>query len=426
MREVLLEILRNSEADDYEVTEIETTGWEFYFIRHLLDQNRAKKVTHLYVKVYKNHDGALGFASQEVPAGSTREEIEKIVSDLVYQASLVKNMPYELHEVKETEDIEIEVSGVREESEKFIRAFKEASETETEYLNSYEIFYNVSKKRFITSRGIDITETYPSSTLDVVINARNDEHEIELYRFYELGACDQEYIQKEIANTLKYGKDRLVTGPTPKLGVFPVVFSTDAALRIYDYFLSGLNTALVFRKMSSFEIGKEIAEDVLGDKVTIETKRVLPNSSENFRYDSEGGVVKDMVLLKDNVPQSYWGGRMFSEYMGVKDSFSVTNYIVSGGTKTEEELRSGNYLEIVEFSDFQVDDITGDIFGEIRLAYYHDGDKVIPVSGGSVSGDLREALKEMYMSVNSRQYNNAVIPAVTRLEKVTIAGVGEE
>jgi PmbA protein len=69
--------------------------------------------------------------------------------------------------------------------------------------------------------------------------------------------------------------------------------------------------------------------------------------------------------------------------------------------------------------------MTGDIFGEIRLGYLHDGDKVTPVSGGSVSGSMRDFVKQMYLSRESVQYNNMKIPAVTLLKNVTVTGVGE-
>ena len=425
MLETVLDVLKNSAADDYEVTQSVTTGWEFYFIRHDLDQNRAKKVEHIRVKVYKKVDDGrfLGFASGEVPVDSSEEEIKKYIDGLIYQASLVKNRPYELCAPKDAEAIDVSVPEAKEDAARFLKTFASVEETESEYLNSYEIFYNITRRRFITSRGIDITEVYPSSALDVVVNAKNEEHEIELYRYYTLGSCDEEYIRGEIEDTLRYGRDRLVTKPTPKLGECPVLFSTDAAIEIYNYFLDNLDTAYVYRKMSSFEPGKPISEDIRGDKVTLEARRVLPNSSENFAYDRDGAPIRDLVLMKDSIPEAYWGSRMFSQYMGLEDSFSVSNWVISGGTKSEEELRSGTYLEIVEFSDFQVDSITGDIFGEIRLAYYHDGDTITPVSGGSVSGDLKEALKEMHMSVNTRRYNNVEIPSVTRLEKVTVTGI---
>ena len=46
------------------------------------------------------------------------------------------------------------------------------------------------------------------------------------------------------------------------------------------------------------------------------------------------------------------------------------------------------------------------------------------VSGGSVSGNLRELLGELYLSGESAQYDNWSIPAVTKLRGVTVAGVG--
>ena len=95
---------------------------------------------------------------------------------------------------------------------------------------------------------------------------------------------------------------------------------------------------------------------------------------------------------------------------------------VEGGELSEEELRSGNYLEAVEFSDFNVDPLTGDFAGEIRLAYWHDGEKVTPVSGGSVSGSLPELIKNVRLSKELKQYNNYLVPSVTRIENVTISG----
>ena len=129
-----------------------------------------------------------------------------------------------------------------------------------------------------------------------------------------------------------------------------------------------------------------------------------------------------MYIIKDNVPENFWGDCQFRHYLGVKDSFIVGNFATEAGSSTEAELRSGKYLEPVEFSDFSVDHITGDIAGEIRLAYLHDGDTVTAVSGGSVSGNLNELMKNVKLSKELKQYNNLLIPSVVKLENVTISG----
>lgn len=421
-----IDILKNCGADAWEAVQTRTKGWEFYFIGHKLDQNRAKNVEHITLKVYKLSEDrkSLGFASAKVAPTESEDSLKKTAADLVYQAGLVKNKPYKLNTPKPFEPLKAELKPLEEEAAAFIRTMNSISETDTEYLNSFEIFTNQVERRLVNSEGVDVTEVYPTSMLDVVVNARKDDHEIELYRLYHAGSCDPAKIRHDIEELLQYGKDRLITGPTPHLGKVPAVFSTDAALRIYGYFLENLNAAYLVRGVSSFGIGKPIAPEISGDKITLESVRVLPGSPENFACDAEGAPIRDAVLIRDSVPQKFIGSRMFSQYLGLEDSFAVSNWKVSGGTMSADEIRSGEFLEIVEFSDFQVDSMTGDIFGEIRLAYYHDRmGNVTPVSGGSVSGSMLDNIGCMRMSKETRIYSNAEIPAVTRLENITVAGV---
>ena len=435
----IIEMLKASGADAWEIIDTKTKGWEFYFIRHHLDQNRAKDVEHILVKVYKLHGGDpaegaeaaaaqyMGVASTEFSPTDSPEEMKKAIDSLVYKASLVNNPPYRLNTPKTAVPLENPLRPLSEEAADFIGTMNRIAETDTEDLNSYEIFTNAVERRLVNSEGIDITERYPSSMVEVVINARKDGHEIELYRLYDQGSCDSDGLKRDVDELLQFGKDRLRTKPTPALGEAPVVFSTDAAVQIYAYFLDNLNTAYQVRHLSPFVIGSPIAEEIRGDRITLESVRVLPGSPENFAYDGEGAPIRDAVLIEDSVPKEFVGGRMFSQYMGLEDAFSVSNWRVRGGAKSADELRTGRFLEIVEFSDFQVDSMTGDIFGEIRLGYFHDGEgNVTPVSGGSVSGNMADNVPGMYLSRETRRYSCAEIPSVTRLEKISIAGAAKD
>lgn len=436
--EILKKLLDASAADDYEIEEIIESGWEFYFIKHRLDQNRAKDVTSLQVKVYKRlEDGKfLGSAIGTIPPTATEEEMKKLIDDLVYQAGLVKNPYYELNGLEEakgadTSNKEASDIDVQKISKDFIETFAAIPETDTEYLNSYEIFVSKKEKHFVNSRGIDIKMTYPVSLIEVVTNARKDSeradegghNEIELYRLYNRGTCDKEALTKDVTELLTMGKDRLDAVPTPHVKKAPLILSTQDAAVVFDYFFNRMNALYKYQGFSDWEIGKPIAEDVKGDQITLTALPVLPNSSRNFLFDEEGAAVKERVIIKENVPESYFGLRQFSQYLGLTDSSMVYNYRVEGGSKTAEELRTGPYLEVVEFSGFDCDPITGDIGGEIRLGYYHDGDKVTKVTGGSVSGSMREFVKELYLSKELRQYNDTLIPAVVRLEGATVAGI---
>ena len=44
MLEMIVKLLKESGVHAWELTDEKTEGWEFYFIRHALDQNRLKRV----------------------------------------------------------------------------------------------------------------------------------------------------------------------------------------------------------------------------------------------------------------------------------------------------------------------------------------------------------------------------------------------
>jgi PmbA protein len=421
MTDKIIELLKNSGADAWEVTDKCTEGWEFYFIKHQLDQNRVRDVEHIVVTVHRKlEDGKLlGSASQEIAPTASEAEAKKIIDNLFERASYVKNPYYELN--KKTVESDIKSFDPEQMARDFIEAMQQVPETSGEDINSYEIFAESCKRRYVNSEGIDVTVCYPSSTVEVVVNARNEEHEIELYRLYTAGTCDKENLVKEISNTLKYGKDRLVAQPTPSVGKAAVLFPTQDSTQIFKWFAIKMNAAMKYRGISNFEIGKPVVEGAVGDTITITAVKELPNSSKNTPVDSEGAQVRDMDIIRENVPVSFWGDAQFRYYLGV-DAFIASNFKAEGGKLSESEIRTGTYLEPVEFSDFSVDMVTGDIAGEIRLAYWHDGEKVTPVTGGSVSGNLAELVKNIKLSKELRQYDTCLIPSVTKLEGVTVTG----
>ena len=366
MKDFILELLAESAADGWTVSDETNEGWEFYFIRHKLDQNRIRHTEHITLTIYKKSDDGkyLGKASAKLAPTADIQETRNLIESLVREAALVKNPVYELtlpaKAALEAQEAEVDVSKI---AGDFICTMKDLAETDGEDINSYEIFVDQVKCRFVSSTGIDIVYTYPVSSIEVIVNARKDDHEIELYRMFKSGTCDREGLRDEISRAMQYGKDKLRAEKTPSLGTCDVVLSTDAALEVYDYFVARMSCDMKYMGISDWEIGKEVAEGAVGDKVTVEARRWLPNSSANAPYDAEGAPRRDMRIIDDGTAVNRYGSRQFSQYLGISDSFIPGNFAVSGGKKKAEEIRTGRYLEIVEFSDFQVSSLNGDIFG---------------------------------------------------------------
>ncbi len=423
MLSLIQEKIKALGCEVWELTEKTERGWEFYFIRHELDQNRITDVKTYGVTLYRAlPDGFLGSASGEISPGATDQEIEKTVSDIYFQASLVKNPAYRLND-KAVVTPELREVDTAEIAKNFITAMQEVRETRTEDINSYEIFVKEITRHYLNSNGVEYTVRYPSSMIEVVVNARTEDHEIELYRMYRSGTCDQAKLQRDIEKTLKYAKDRLHTEPTPKLGTFDVLFSTDDAVNIYSYFANKTSADMIYRHLSDWTAGKEVAENAGGDRITMKAVSALSNSSADYPIDDEGAAIKDRLLIDQGVTKNNWGHRQFCQYLGMEDSSIVRNIVVEGGSRSEQEVREGDYLEVVEFSDFQVDPMAGNIAGEIRLGYLHQDGKVRIVSGGSVTGQMAEAVPTMEFSKETEQYDSIVIPRVTKLKNLKITGI---
>lgn len=423
--DMIKELLEKSGAFAWRITDTVTKGWEFYFIRHSLDQNRSKDIENIQITVYVLSDDkkSVGTASADMGPDETKEYVELTIKDLMYQATLVQDAYYELKAPGKNDIPALEDADINKISSDFIDTMKNLEEDDEAFLNSYEIFVSSITRRIVTSTGIDVTEKYPVSLLETVVNARNREQEIEFYNLYDSGLCLKDDIKRNVASTMKHGRNRLSAGKTPSLEKYDVVFSSDDAVRIYEFFKDALDIAYICMKYSPLEKNKPVIEGIKGDKVTLKAIKNLPGSSQNREVDSEGSPIRDEILMEDGIPKAFHGSTRFSYYMNEKDTFMLSNYEVSGGTHESEELLKGPVLECVYFSDFQVDTLTGDIFGEIRLAYLHEADGSIkPVTGGSVSGNLRMLMADMKMSKDRTRYDNALIPTLTRLSGVTVTG----
>jgi len=426
MLERIINVLKQSEADGYQIVRTLTKSHEFFFIKNKLDMNRAKEVVHNNVTVFKKiEDGKfLGSSSIEVFDSSDDDEMKQMIDKAIYSASFVKNPYYELASPTTTTANENASSDILAIAKDFIEVMQEINVTPTEDINSYEIFVNENERRIVNSSGVDVSFSFVDSMLEVVVNARKGAEEIELYRNYVSGSCDKTALKNEIEETLNIGKDKCIAVDTPALKETKVLFSSASAVPFFRYYTANTNAASIYTKTSTYEVNKPVNDEVInGDKVTIKCVVELDNSSSNFPYDSDGNVVYERYLVEDGVCKNLWGAQQFSQYLNLEKSSMVYNLVVNGGSKSVEELRTGKYLEAIEFSDFQVHPMTGDFAGEIRLAYYHDGDKITVCTGGSISGNMKKAETQMWFSTEVKQYNNYVIPAVIAIEEVSVTGI---
>ena len=374
----LYDVLKASKASDFLIREEQTESREAFFIGQKLDMSRAKKVTHTFLTVFvDSEDGKFrGSAEKEIHQGISREEMQQEIDQALFAAQFVQNPWYPVAEPSDAQasaDMADASRDLTAKLVKLVQAMQEIKAEEDSRVNSYEIFVNQKQTHIRNSRGVDVTFSGFDCEIEVVTNSRKDDHEIEIYKDLRFSDKSAEKIIAEVRGMFHTGRQRLNAVPTRQNEHADVLLTGNA-------------------------VGK------------------------NAPYDETGMPVAERVLFENGICRSYWGSLQHAHYIGMKDTTSMNNMVVEGGSKTLDELRSMPHIEITDFSAFDMDAVSGTCGGEIRLAYEGDGTTSHPTTSGSLSARYDDVLKNLTFSKETQQINNRVVPCAVLLRDVTVAG----
>ncbi len=420
----LVEILNKSNLADYQIVQKETVSHQAFFIKQQLDQHRISSVTHTKLTIYVDSQdkSKRGSATKEIYPNETDEEIRKDIESMKFDASLAMNKYYPLvedqHYFEEKEDFDLVKS-----LENVVKAVQSIEDTETEKINSYEIFVDEERYHIYNSKDVDVTFNKTSEMVEIVINSLSKEHEVEVYHMIEAGA-DQtsEAIREEILEVFKKASDRSKAVPAKKMSKAHVLISGSDLKEFFDYFRAKINAQMIYGGMSQNKVGDVIQKGDDCDKITLKAVKEMNYSNTNLPYSLEGVKASNFTILDNGKYVNNVGSARFAYYLGLNDVKYASNFTVEPGSKSIEEMKKDPYLEIAQFSSFQVDTVTGDFGGEFRLAYYYDGNSVTPVTAGSVTINMNDVLDHIYLSKESKQYNDCIIPVAIELFDIEVAG----
>lgn len=432
MLEDIISILKeNKQISGWKINEKQTESVELFFIKKSLDMDRAKSVSHLSLTIYVDfeEDGTSyrGSSSSEIHPTMTKEEIIKTIDKLAFAASLVKNKYYPLASPSNVKPAlsssNLASKPINEWIPNITKAIFGADVYDEGGINSAELFLNKVNYKIFNSEGINVNFTVFNGTLEFITNWKESSEEIELYRNLEFSSFDPKGIKEEVENMLRECRDKSIAKPTPALKDIPVLLTGENVRELFTYYNNQSSAGAVYNKISTMKVGDNVQGDsVLGDKITLILDPTLDNSTYSFPFDEDGFPLAKAEIFKDGVLERNWGSIRYSHYLDIDTTGNIQNFTVLGGSKSAAELKKKPYLELLAFSDFQMDSFTGNFAGEIRLGYYYDGNTKIPVTGGSLSGNVKKVHNNMYLSKELQQENNFVGPITIMLNGVSIAG----
>jgi PmbA protein len=166
-----------------------------------------------------------------------------------------------------------------------------------------------------------------------------------------------------------------------------------------------LNYSSVYSHSNLFQKGDAVQKDPKGDLIGITMAGQVEGSISSASFDGDGLSLGSIRLVEGGKAINYFGANRFGQYLGETPTGNLRCLCVDAGTADSTLFLEGPYLEVVSMSGLQVDFYNDYIGGEIRLAYYHDGSDIIPVTGLSISGKLEDVLNRIRLSTETTVYN---------------------
>lgn len=422
-------LLQMNTIDGWLIEEKRTQSEELFLIVDKIDMNRAKDVTKYAVTVFVDHgeDHCFrGSSKVTLLPGMDQEEIKIKLDESAYAASFVKNKAYPLV----SPEASVQTASVSSFSKKdlaqwlpeLIDALYKEDKLSMTTINSSEVFIIHHTIRIMNSKGVDVSYDNYNVEVEVIIDSTAGPDAVEMFDVLSFSEFNPHEIASEVSRLLIACEDRARALPTPSITV-PVVLTQESVKRFLSFYIEKSDAQMVYEGVSQWKIGMPVQGDqVRGDLITATLLRHLDNSPEQAPYDQHGKALKDTVVIEDGILKTMHGTTQYSYYLGVEPTGRMRNLSIAPGRNSEADWLSKPHIKCVSFSDFQLNPVTGDFGGELRLAYYFDGNTTKAVTGGSISGNVGKIHDEIYLSSELKQNSSFIGPKSVMIPKLTIAG----
>ena len=411
MKNTVINILKNTRGiSDWKVNTVRTESTELFFVHKNLETVRSTDTTDIKVTVYVAHDGKLGEAAFSVYSSYDEATITEEIEKAKKKASIIGNQAYSLPENEVGEYVSASNFAnykPHELASLISKACFEADCIEGGSINALEIFVYKDIVSVTNSRGIDKTQVKYRAMVEA-IPTFNGEESVELYEQYNFTEFEHKLVVEEIAKKMHEVKDRYEAKvPAEKLSC-PVVLDAPELEQLMGNFVGNLNFSTVYQHSNAFGLGDDIQKEAKGDRITLTMCGAVKGSVRSSAFDSDGVTLVDRKIIENGRAVALYGGTRFAQYLNEVATGNLGCLSVECGTLTDEQKTSAPYFRCASMSGLQVDIYNDYIGGEVRLGYYFDGEKEIPVTGISISGKLSTALANMHLSneaITCESYN---------------------
>lgn len=425
----IIELLNNhKDVDEFLISKLDDSSKELFFIKDQLQMTRGKDVENITITLYKNfEENGIKYKGSssidKVSTLTTEEELIAKIDSAIEAAAFVKNEYYDLE--SPTTDKPKEITSAFNDGlitthiANLVKDLFSEDKDELAFINSCEFFIHKRTVNIFNSNNVDISYKYYYGEIELVTEAGD----VELFDVLHFSDYDPNWIKETVKDALLKTKLRVKAIPLPEVKDIPVILTGSAVKSFFNYYIAQASGGYKYQGIIDVELNKSVYQDGFkGDDVSINFLPELKNSTKNSYYDSFGTFLKPVEIIKDGIVKRIHSSKKIADYLNIEATGTIGNIQVEAGSLAYEDMIKEPYLMPLSFSAFQMDPMTGNFGGEIRLAIYFDGTKEIPVTLCSASSNIKLVEKDMRFSIETGRQNNFLGPKYIKVNGMGIVG----
>jgi len=418
------------------VRHVTTDGVQVYAVPKQIESQRTVNSENYEIDVLCNTTAADG--SPTVGSGDVTilpdDDIGAAIDKAALVASLVSNPPHSIPKPAPFPDISLTDEEFKKDPLPAMNDLMEnlratASKFQAVRMTGAECSGEIRNTHLVNSNGIDAKQEDTRIAMEFVLKAQKDERESE--SFFELtrrriaDLDPEEEIQRRASHSLDLLK---AEAPASRQGA--VILRNDALAT----FVSGASltqgviqnlasAASKYAKISSWEIGKSVfTGEVKGDALTVWANRCIPYGVTSNRFDREGVPAQRIELIRENILLAFSASQRYAEYLDIPVTGAFGGVELPPGHISAADLLSDPHIEIIQFSWFNPDPITGDFASEIRFGYLVENGERKPFKGGQLIGNYMQALADVRWSTETGFFGDYLGPITARFNDLKLSG----
>ena len=430
MLERVVEALRDRrDLKDWSAARTVRRGVQSYAVPNGLEAVRQVQEERYQVNVLRETRGADG----EAACGSANatflpgDDVSAAIDSAAERAGFLSNPPHGIPDPEDIPNVPLADARIQKEPEAVLgelydRLQSAAAQHPQVRLTSAEFFADETNTALANSRGLDAAQTATSLSVDWVLSAGEGEKQTESFFSTSRRRLQDLDIEGTVDRHARYVTDlRTARAPEPYRG--PVVLRRSTLAEFMNASVLKILSSAEFKykRMSPWDIGRPVLTgEVKGDSLTIWANRRLPYGVHSSRFDLEGLPAQRLLLIENGILKALSAAQQYAEYLSIPPSGGFGNVEAAPGDAPESELLAEPHVEVVAFSWFNPNAITGEFSAEIRQGYLATADGRSAFRGGLLVGNVLKALTNVRFSSETGFYGDYQGPTTARFSELSV------